>query len=92
MTEIERIIDELFPMDLLYERKVDHPNYSGVTGTFNAKPMLANAIEQYVIKAMESLQLCTRKDCDKGKALSPDGSSSVVDCPECEGRGFKNNP
>ena len=38
---------------------------------------------------LDQITLCTSTDCDKGKALSPDGDSAVVDCPECEGRGFR---
>jgi len=40
---------------------------------------------------LDDLALCTRMDCDKGKALAPDGSSAVVACPECQGRGFRPN-
>ena len=38
---------------------------------------------------LDDLVLCTNKECDHGKALAPDGSSAVVDCPECQGRGFR---
>ena len=38
---------------------------------------------------LDEITLCTSMDCDKGKSLSPDGDSAVVDCPECEGRGFR---
>lgn len=39
--------------------------------------------------ALDDLELCTRMDCSGGKSLAPDGTSAVVNCPECNGRGFR---
>ena len=39
---------------------------------------------------IENIKLCTNNKCNRGKVLSPDGDSAVVDCPVCNGKGWLN--
>jgi len=34
------------------------------------------------------IKLCPNNKCNRGKVLSPDGDSAVVDCPVCNGKGW----
>jgi len=47
------------------------------------------SFEEIAKALLDAIELCPNPLCQKGKALSKDGSSSVEKCPICMGRGFK---
>ena len=49
---------------------------------------LADAILEWHSQEIMKIQLCPNNKCNRGKVLSPDGDSAVVDCPVCEGKGW----
>ena len=56
-------------------------------GRMSKRYLLPEEYEEIKQEIIDSLTLCTDKDCDNGVSLIP-GTADTRACPVCNGRGF----